>query len=381
MSTFILRLPSPPTGPAVTRIAVKDLIDMAGLPTTCGSQAIADRASPATADAPCLAGIRAAERSGTAAIVGKVNMHELAFGVSGINPWFGTPTNPLDPDLVPGGSSSGSAVAVASGDADVALGSDTGGSVRIPAACCGVVGLKTTKGRVSLEGVSLLAGSLDTVGPMGATVAATGLGMSLLEPGFDWVSAAPAARIGRFRPPADGWVDAAIDDALDRYREAGHGRIVEVDLPGWDAATAAFTAILGAEAWATNKDLWAASADQLSPDVAVRLEGCSSITAEQVAEAWATARRWTAEMDRVLASVDVVALPVLASAPTPIADASRMGSLRLTGPFNVSGGPALALPVPSPSGPVPASLQLAGPSGSEDRLLATGSLMEQVVAR
>src|SRR5436309_203843 len=170
MTTFITRLDIGGTGP---RLAVKDLIDMEGVPTTAGCRAVADRAKPAAADAPLLAGARAAG----VRIVGKTNLHELAFGTSGINPWFGTPTNPLDPGLVPGGSSSGSAVAVATDEADVALGSDTGGSVRIPSACCGTTGLKTTWGRVSLEGVWPLSLSLDTIGPMARDVRGVITGM------------------------------------------------------------------------------------------------------------------------------------------------------------------------------------------------------------
>ena len=126
----------------------------------------------------------AGARAAGVAIVGKVNLHELAFGASGVNEYFGTPVNPLDPDRVPGGSSSGSAVAVADGEADIAYGSDTGGSIRVPAAFCGVTGLKTTHGRVSLEGVWPLAPSLDTVGPMARDVAGVAAGMALLEPGF-----------------------------------------------------------------------------------------------------------------------------------------------------------------------------------------------------
>ena len=129
MSTWILREAA--SGPGL-RVAVKDLIDVAGLPTTAGSRAVADQATPAAADAPCLAGLRAAIGRGQACLVGKTNLHELAYGISGINSAFGTPVNPLDPLRVPGGSSSGSAVAVASGEADVAYGSDTGGSIRIP---------------------------------------------------------------------------------------------------------------------------------------------------------------------------------------------------------------------------------------------------------
>src|SRR5690349_3518190 len=163
-STFITELDAQGSGP---RVAVKDIIDVAGVPTTCGSRAVERTAAPAARDAACLAGVRAAD----ARIVGKANLHELAMLPIGTNPWFGTPVNPLDPDLVPGGSSSGSAVAVATDEADVAIGSDTGGSVRVPSACCGTVGLKTTHGRISLEGVWPLAPSLDTVGPMALSVA------------------------------------------------------------------------------------------------------------------------------------------------------------------------------------------------------------------
>jgi amidase len=139
---------------------------VAGVPTTAGSRAVERDAAPATADAACLAGARAAG----ARIVGKTNVHELAMLPLGTNQWFGTPVNPLDPALIPGGSSSGSAVAVATGEADVALGSDTGGSIRIPAACCGITGLKTSYGRLPLDSARPLAPSLDTVGPMAATI-------------------------------------------------------------------------------------------------------------------------------------------------------------------------------------------------------------------
>src|ERR1700680_972806 len=146
MSTFITRYDT--SGPGV-RLAVKDLIDMEGEPTTAGCRAVAATATPAQTDAACLAGARAAG----ARIVGRTNLHELALGVTGVNPWFGTPVNPLDPGLVPGGSSSGSAVAVATGEADIGYGTDTGGSIRIPAACCGIAGLKTTFGRIPVTGV------------------------------------------------------------------------------------------------------------------------------------------------------------------------------------------------------------------------------------
>src|SRR5947199_3780997 len=195
MSTFITRLDSDDSGSG-PRLAVKDLIDVEGVPTTAGCKAVADAADPAKKDAACMAGARAAG----ARIVGKANLHELAFGATGVNEWYGTPANPLDPSLVPGGSSSGSAVAVASGEADVAYGSDTGGSVRIPSACCGTAGLKTTHGRISIEGVWPLAQSLDTIGPMARDIAGLVAGMQLLEPGFEAATAAPTT-VGRFRLP------------------------------------------------------------------------------------------------------------------------------------------------------------------------------------
>src|SRR5436309_16034820 len=191
MSTFITKLDTAGDG---MRLAVKDLVDVEGVPTTAGCRAVERTAAPASADAPCLAGARAAG----ARIVGKANLQELATRPIGTNPWFGNPINPLDAALIPGGSSSGSAVAVANDDAEVALGSDTGGSVRIPSACCGTAGLKTTYGRVSLDGVWPLALSLDTVGPMARDVAGVVLGMQLLEPGFEVADVAPTT-VGRFR--------------------------------------------------------------------------------------------------------------------------------------------------------------------------------------
>src|SRR5271169_6446835 len=195
MTTFITRYDT--SGPGV-RLAVKDLIDMAGEPTTAGCRAVAERAVPADRDAVCLAGAREAG----ARIVGRTNLHELALGVTGVNEWYGTPVNPLDPSRVPGGSSSGSAVAVATDEADVAYGSDTGGSIRIPAACCGTAGLKTTWGRIPLDGVWPLSPSFDTIGPMARDVRGLEVGMALLEPGF--TAGAPAPwRVGRLRLEAD----------------------------------------------------------------------------------------------------------------------------------------------------------------------------------
>jgi amidase len=366
VSTYITRLETS----YGLRVAVKDLIDMAGLPTTNGSRVIARQGQPAASDAACLAGTRAAEAAGTVTITGKTNLHELAFGVTGINPWFGTPINPLDASLAPGGSSSGSAVAVGSADADIAFGSDTGGSIRIPAACCGVVGLKTSRGRVELEGVLALAPSLDTIGPMAQTVSLAARGMALLEPGF-LPAAAAAARVGRIRLPAE----ARIDDAIDRALAKAGLQVVDVEVPDWNAATAAAMTVLGAEAWHTHADLWRRHARELSPDVGARLEQVSAITASEVAAAWDQARVWNDQLNDVFTRVAVLALPTLAAAPPRLEDAARLTEIRYVAPFNLAGLPALALPVPTAHG-LPASLQLVGPGGSEELLLTTGSLVE-----
>jgi amidase len=371
MATFITRFST--RASSAERLAVKDLIDLAGAPTTNGSRVIAATAEPASADAACLAGARAAEAAGELTIAGKTNLHELAFGVTGINPWFGTPVNPLNATCAPGGSSSGSAVAVGAGESELAFGSDTGGSIRIPAACCGVVGLKTTRGRVSLDGVRPLAPSLDTVGPMGRDVKGVIRGMALLEPGFNAASE-PARLIGRVRLPAEGWIDDALDAAL----QAAELDLFEEALPGWDTATTAAMTILAAEAWQVHGELWQRHADELSPDVSNRLHTSASISSDAVAAARAESRGWDAELAEVFTRVQLIALPTLAAAPPTLEDAARLTELRYCAPFNLAGVPALALPVRSRGGGVgiPASLQLTGPAGSEDLLLATAAAIE-----
>jgi len=368
MSTFITRL-DPGNGPG-PRLAVKDLIDMAGLETTAGCRAVADQAEPADQDAACLAGARAAG----ARIVGKVNLHELAFGGTGLNPWFGNPVNPLDPARIPGGSSSGSAVAVATDEADVAYGSDTGGSVRTPSACCGTAGLKTTWGRVPLDGVWPLAPSLDTIGPMARDVAGLVLGMQLLEPGFEMAATAPRT-IGRFRGLE---VDPAIDAAIDGALAASELEVIDVDLPGWGAATGAGATVLIVEAFFNDRRLLEEHPDKLGDDVRDRLGLGQLVSAERLAEARAFKQTWRDELARAFARVQLLALPTLVMFPPLIGDSGDRTVLANVA-VNLAGHPALALPVPA-AGPLPASLQLVGPDDSEALLLAAGRVIENAVA-
>lgn len=371
---FLLRTdPGPGDGPLV---AVKDLIDVAGLPTTAGCRAVAEEATPAPADADCVARLRA----GGARLVGKTALHELAFGVTGVNAWYGTPANPLDPSRVPGGSSSGSAVAVAAGEADFALGTDTGGSVRIPAACCGVVGLKTTWGSLPLEGLRPLAPSFDTVGPMGATVAAVAAGFDLLA-GPAPAPATPAGggrrSVARLRG-LDG-VDAGIDEAVDAALARAGIEAAEAGVEGWDEAFRAHRVILAAEAYGVNGYLLAATSKVgLGEEVRGKLERAAALGTEEVSAAREVGELFRARLLEVLGSSGVLVLPTI-PCPPPLVGEAWDRLVWLTAPVNLVGLPALAVPVPLPpqvwSG-ARASVQLVGPPGSERELLAVGAAIE-----
>jgi amidase len=369
VTTFIVRYDT--SGSAV-RLAVKDLIDMEGEPTTAGCRAVAARAAPAAKDAACLAGARAAR----ARIVGRTNLHELALGVTGVNPWFGTPVNPLDPKLVPGGSSSGSAVAVATDEADVAYGSDTGGSVRIPSACCGTAGLKTTWGRISLEGVWPLSPSFDTVGPMARDVAGLVAGMTLLEPGFS-VAGVGADDLRVARLPIE--ADPAITSAIDRALGLSGWNCPELVLPGWDDATAQAGLLLVVEAWHSDAALVAQDPAGIGADVRGRLQLGSSFDDTAVRAAWLAQREWRATLERVFTEVDVLVTPTLTIFPPSLEAGDDLLVSRCTLPVNLAGVPALSMPVPT-GGRLPASIQLIGPAHSEERLLAAGARLEAAVA-
>jgi amidase len=366
-TTFITRLQAEGPGP---RLAVKDVFDMEGLPTTAGCRAVAETAEPAGRDAACLAGARAAG----ARFVGKANLHELGFGVSGVNPWYGTPVNPAAPDRVPGGSSSGPAVAVGDGEADIGFGTDTGGSVRIPAACCGVAGLKTTFGRIPVEGVWPLAPSMDSVGPLAPDIAALSFAMRLLDPDLEAVDDPPTT-VGRLRLEAHPEVDRALDDAL---ASAGFD-VVEVHL-GWDLADEAGRVILLAEVWETLGRLAVDRPDGLGHDTRRRFTQARAVTSEERNRAEATRTAWRDELREVFRRVDLVALPTLVAPPSLLGEANAMHGIRRTTAVNVAGVPALSMPVPSRGLPVPASLQLVGPWGSEARLLAAAAVVEEATS-
>ncbi len=352
------------------RVAVKDAIDVAGTVTTVGSRARED-SGVAAVDAPCVAAVR---RSG-GRIVGKTNLSELCWFANGVNEHTGTPVNPLDPTRVPGGSSSGSAVVVALGEADVALGTDTGGSVRIPAACCGVAGLKTTWGRVSRAGVFPLAPGLDTVGPLARDVAGLALGMSLLEPGF-----APAPLPSDRRPVVlrlrfdddvhlDPAVEAAVDEAVATTGWEVHERYVD----GWRAMVRHAAVVLDAEAGDAHGFLLQRP-ELLGDRARQAIEECLHLDPVAVARSRDLLEGLRRDLSAAVSGVgaDALVLPTITAAPPLLEAPDELRLTMLTVPFNVLGWPAVSVPAycPRGDGTVPPSVQLVGPLRAEELLLA-----------
>jgi amidase len=365
---FINELPSSGNG---LRVAIKDSIDIAGYPTRAGSAALADAPS-ALRDADVVRAVIDAE----CRIVGKTNMHELAYGVTGINAWAGTPINPFYPGRIPGGSSSGSAAAVAAGLCDFALGTDTGGSIRTPAACCGVYGFKPTYGRVSRAGAHPRESSLDCIGPFAGSIAMLEHAMAIIDPTFVPAPTPAKIRLGQVACDADLPVEAAFSEALVR----SGAEIVPVALPGLGDAFAANIAIIGAETWAAFGHLTRSVA--MGADVRERLLNASKVTPAQVADAEAVRRAFRAEVDAALEGVDALVLPTMPLFPPTIAEAADAAStLRLTAlvrPFNLSGHPALSIPIEAPEG-LPIGLQLIGRIGEDAALTAVARALVETL--
>lgn len=348
-------------------IAVKDCIDIAGHRTSAGSEALSD-SGPAAEHADVVAAIL----GGGGRIVGKTNMHELAFGLSGVNRWLGTPVNPSYPALIPGGSSSGSAAAVAAGEVRIAIGTDTGGSIRMPAACCGVMGLKPTFGRVSRRGLTPAESSLDCVGPFARTIADLEAGMRLMDPSFRPVGAVEAARVGLVESHADAGITTMVRDALAREGVT----CAEMVLPGLFEAFEAGATLIAAECWSAFRDL--TRDPRLGDDVRARLLAASSITDEQQAAAETVRARFSDAVDRLLDDVDILALPTLPTTPPALDELGDPRQLlpltSLIRPFNLSGHPALAMPIGEIGGR-PVSIQLVARHGADEQLCAVARLI------
>lgn len=341
------------------RVAVKDSLDIAGYPTRAGCQAL-DGAPAAARHADVVQRVLDAGCH----IVGKANLHELAFGVTGINGWTGTPPNPKYPGLIPGGSSSGSAAAVAAGLADFALGTDTGGSIRIPAACCGVYGLKPTYGRVSRRGAAPAVSSLDCVGAFAADAATLAEAMAIIDPTFE-TEVRFSGRVAMVEADGDPAIAACVRGAL----ETAGLRISTERLPLFEEAFQAGLAIINAETWAAFGHL--VSTGKVGADVAARLTRARDTSAADISHAETIRAAFTEAVDAALKGVDALALPTMPDYPVTVDDAlADRSGVRMTAfvrPFNLSGHPALSLPLPAQDNR-PAALQLVGRKG-DDALL------------
>jgi aspartyl-tRNA(Asn)/glutamyl-tRNA(Gln) amidotransferase subunit A len=374
-------------------LAIKDLIDVAGLPTAAGSPRFFGY-EPAAKDAPVVDKLKYAG----ATILGKVNTHEIALGLTGINPHTGPVRNPHNPQRISGGSSSGSAAAVASGMALGALGTDTGGSVRVPAALCGVVGFKPTFGRVSTRGVLPLSWNLDHVGVLAKTVADAALlyetisgydpqdpNSTLAAPGLhipkDMADFRVALAVGDYIA-ADPEILEAVSRAAEAFASLG-AEIVEVEIPRLgDAAQANGTMVI-ADAAAIQRERLDQHPDWFGEDVRARLEKGRAVTSTE----YILARRVQSEIKRYFSlffdPFDVLLLPTTASVAAPIAGLDSAAYAprltRFTAPFNLTGMPALSLPCGlSPDG-LPIGVQLVGPPWKESVVLQAGEALEEAL--
>ena len=313
-------------------------------------------------------------------LIGRAKMHELAFGVTGINDPCGTPRNPLFPTLVPGGSSSGSAAAVAGRLCDFAIGTDTGGSVRVPAACCGVIGFKPTFGLIDRTGVHPRSSSLDCVGVFAHDMDLVIRVMDALIERFDYPSETQEFALGNLVVTADEDVRQAVDAALVR---AG-SPFEELELPGFAEADAAAKQLIAAEMW-QEYGADRAVMNALSDTTRQRVETGRLVTDEDLQDIAAVRAQFTAAVDAALEEHSALVLPTLPIKP-PTLDEARgpaFEALKLTAlvrPFNLSGHPAISLPVVTDQ-PFPVGLQLIGRRGEDAQLCAIARRIHRTMIR
>jgi len=369
-------------------IAVKDLIDMAGEPTTAGSDFL--RGSIAKEDADVTQRLN----SKGAIIIGKTNLHEFALGVTNINPHFGAARNPWNPETSPGGSSGGSGVAVAALMCAAALGTDTGGSVRIPSAVCGVTGIRPGKGRISARGVVPLSGTLDTVGPMARSAQDVALLVDLLDQqplspvGCSVRLSEPVAGL-RMGVPTDPYfwresnveVASAVRAAINTLADLGMAQ-VDIALPEIEAALRASQIIALTEAAAYHKERLATEPQRFGADVRSRLEAAAGFSGVDYAQARQTGREWRQTLHGFFVNqIDVIALPTTSVPALKIdgLDSVAAGRLMLkfNYPFSLSGMPALSMPVGFTQDRLPIGMQLVAPR--ESTLLQIAHAYQQVI--
>jgi Asp-tRNA(Asn)/Glu-tRNA(Gln) amidotransferase A subunit family amidase len=325
--------------------------------------------------APCVTKLEAAGY----AVVGKTNLHEFAYGITSDNPHFGAVVNPLDAGRIPGGSSGGNGAALAAGLCEVALGTDSAGSIRLPAACCGVVGFKPTWGLVSADGVFALAPSFDTVGPMARSVSACTAAMSALA--------------GLARPPAGNvraalaWTEVADPLVRGRVEEAAAllPDVEHVDFPLPGDLNPAFQ-VEAAEVHREHfhHELFAQHPGLYGENVRRKLEAAFAVGEAEIAASLAERESYRERALEALEGFDVLLTPTMpmVAPPVGIGDlALRERMVSLTRPFNALGWPALALPCGPAEDGLPASLQIASRNGEDALVLAVGERLESALER
>lgn len=366
---FLAR-PSAP-GPG-KRLAIKDLFDTAGLVTTYGSIIFRDHVPDQSAEA-----VLRLEAAGWANI-GKTNLPEFAYGTTSHNQHFGDVPNPLSPERVAGGSSGGSAAALANGAAQAALGSDSGGSVRIPSACCGTLGFKPTYGLVSLEGCFPLAPTFDHAGPMARTVSGCTEMLAALAPTFSptTLDSLDDIKVGvAWTAQADPLVRRRCEDAAALFP-----RRRTIDLPLAEEISPAFMR----EVAETHAELWAQHRSAYGQNMATKIERCLAVTDRQYELARRRRDEYRERLLEAFQTVDLLITPTLPCVAPPAATdelAIREQLIRFTFPFNATGAPALAIPCGRAEHGLPASLQLVGPPNHDSLVLAAGEALDQHASR
>jgi aspartyl-tRNA(Asn)/glutamyl-tRNA(Gln) amidotransferase subunit A len=375
-------------------VSIKDLFDVAGEATRAGSKVLADEAKPAAADATIVRRLRAAG----AVIVAKTNMTEFALGAIGANPHFGTPANPADRARVPGGSSSGAAVTVGDGMAEIAIGSDTGGSVRIPAALCGIVGFKPSRQRVPTAGAFPLSTTLDSIGPLAKSVAACAKAFAVMADavpaGEDFSALAPLPVAGLRLGVAQGFPLENLDDtvgpafaaAIERLAKAG-ARLTDEPMPLFDEMRQvnAYGGIVQPEAYAIHVERIKRRADDIDPNICVRLERGGAVSAADYINMLYARGRLVRAMDHQLTGLDALIMPTAGIVAPKIADVTDPGIfaksntmlLRNTSVGNFFDLCGVSLPLPAK---LPVGLMLLARNGADHALLRIAAGIEALFA-
>jgi aspartyl-tRNA(Asn)/glutamyl-tRNA(Gln) amidotransferase subunit A len=354
-------------------VAVKDIVDVRGTPTTGGGVLLPMDLK--TEDAPLVRNLR---RHG-GVVIGKTNLHEWAFGSTSINQHYGAVRNPRDPSRIAGGSSGGSAAAVAAGVCDWAVGSDTGGSVRIPAALCGVVGFKPTFGLIDTGGVVPLSTSLDTIGSLAPDVDTAARAVANMAGHDDWGlgRAIDPDRL-RLAVPA-GWVHGLDQPTREAWDLVTAG-LPAVDLPEIDDMQRACLDIMFSEAAAFHQHWMETRSEAYAPDVLARLHTAATITGAAYVKAIAARERLRHEVEWAMRGLDAILLPATGGvAPLIAGTIDTQPLVRFTRPFNLTGQPVFSLPAPVAG--LPVGIQVVGHHGRDAELVLVARALESAWTR